>query len=430
MQAAVEPVAPKTAPPFDVAAAPAAEVNPLALVTLSPEKFVAEVYKPFKDRLSSAIDSVRAVDYDIKTTAGMAAAVKCRALFRDLRVEADKEREARKKPITKIGKLLESGFDGIEERIAPIEQMFDFDIQRETKRKADEKAERERIAAERIANIRGAIDSIRVQSAQAVGQTAAELRALLDQAANRVINETEFAEFTGEAQQALDAVGEELLAMYNTAREREEAAAEAARKLAEEQARIEAERAELARQRVEQAERERLAKIEADRVAAEQAAEGKRIADLFAAEQAALQAERDRIAAEQAQAAAELKAAQDKLATEQAAHEARLQLERDHAEALELKADIEFDLAAAAEVERQRLQSLATQHLTDNRPPLPESVTVRDALIDDDVTLEVTDEEIIKAAIDAVEELGLSTEQAIDQLAAIDFAKAREAVAA
>lgn len=79
---------------------------------------------------------------------------------------------------------------------------------------------------------------------------------------------------------------------------------------------------------------------------------------------------------------------------------------------------------AAAEL--RRLQGCANQHLADNLPR-PEYVTERDALIDAGVDLELEDDEIVNFV---AEEFGMSKADAIDRLARIDFAKARERLAA
>jgi hypothetical protein len=72
------------------------------------------------------------------------------------------------------------------------------------------------------------------------------------------------------------------------------------------------------------------------------------------------------------------------------------------------------------EAERKRLQDVV-DHL-----PRPESYSVRDELIDAGVVLELEDTEIIDMVAEAFD---LTKPEAIDRLARIDFAKARELAA-
>ena len=305
-----DPAAVEESPSTDLAAPITAEFNAPAIPTLAPEKYVAAVYQPFKDRLACAIDSVRAISYDITTGAGMKTAIACRAAFRDLRVEADKERKVRKAPILQIGKLLESGFDSIEERVTPLEEMFDADIKAEEDRKAAAK-ETARLAEEaRVAAIRAKIAAIQDIPACLVGATADALQAALSELARRDLLEEDYAEFLDEAQMVLDVSAETLVAMRNRAREREAAEAERVRLLAEEKARNEA-AAEA--NRVEAA---RLAQVAQEALEAQQerdrlAAEAQRQLD---AQAAAIEAARKQQEADAAAALAVARAAQERRA--------------------------------------------------------------------------------------------------------------------
>jgi hypothetical protein len=73
-------------------------------------------------------------------------------------------------------------------------------------------------------------------------------------------------------------------------------------------------------------------------------------------------------------------------------------------------------------VERARLQAAAKQYLADHLPR-PESFSERDALIDAGMTIDPTDEEIIGTIAATFD---LSRAEAIDRLARIDCAAARE----
>lgn len=203
---------------------------------------------------------------------------------------------------------------------------------------AAEKAEKERIEAERKATIMAKISDITSLPVKYASANSTILHGVLADLANIEIIEHTFQEFTDEAKTAVDTTAHALLTMRTAAQQREAEEAERQRlaELARQQA--EADRLELQRLREKQAEEDRVRAEEAARVERERAAERQAAA--------AAQAEADRIAA---QKLAEEKAAKEALERQlaemqakfQAAEEekrAAAQLERDHAEALEMNA--------------------------------------------------------------------------------------------
>lgn len=454
------------------------EVGALALITYDPEKYTAAVYQPFADRLTGAINSVRTIDYDIKTTAGMAAAVTARATFRDLRVEAENERKTRKAPIISIGKLLESGYNNLEARITPLEELFDGDIQEETKRKAEVKAEKDRIEGERAAAIRAKIAEISSLPAKHARATAAQLTDALRELAAREIMKEEFAEQTDDARAAVEAAAAELIALRDVA-----TASEAAAIVAEEARKAEVQRA------ADEAAAVAKQKVENERVANENAIAAKRLADQEAAQALVAKQLADKVAAN-------LKADQDALAEQvrlqrEAQEKNRMALSQieairhqaviaevgrspyvkggdaasylfvlaetrawviedeqfgvltasaqmvkdstivmleqglasciaaDHVEALTDNAQFDVD----REAERVRKQAMADQHLADKRNlPPPESCCARDARINEGFDETPTDGEILDVY---VENFGGTREQAIERLALFDAVAAR-----
>lgn len=402
-----------TATELAAVAATQSAVDAMAVVTLSPEKYAAEVYQPFKATLASAIDSVRAIDYDITTTAGMAVAVKARATFRDLRIAADKERKARKEPITKIGKLLESGFDQVEERIAPLEELFGADIKAEEERKETEKAAKIAVERARTEAIQSDIAAIREVPFGLDGAKSCVIKNAIDALEEIEATEARFAEFTDDAAKMIAATMDRLIALHTGAEVAEAAALAAEEARLAEVARIEQERATLAAQR---AENERIANehaITAKRLADQEAAQAlaaKVLADKAAAnlkaerdaQELAMRLEREAQAEAQRKANEELKAAQDKLAASQAAHEAAIakqradaQREADHAEAIEMDAAFNAAMARAAELkvgeyaaDMARCTEVAQAMLTNGRSLV--------GIIDTDIdSEEMTDEDII-----------------------------------
>jgi hypothetical protein len=353
------------------------------LMTIEPTEYVAQVFEPFAKRYADGVDAVRGVAYDIKTTAGMAVAVKFRALFRAIRTESENARKLRKAPILEIGRLLDSRKGELEAVSLPLETMFDDEIKAEEQRKDAEKQAKAAIEKARIDAINAKIDEMRRTPASFALKTAAELKAEADRLSETVISLDEFAEFTGEAMQARNKAVEQLRELQESAEEME------AR-----QARLAEERAQFAREREEAAERDRLAaaaraeeerkarearEAEEARLRAEREAHEAELRRQREAEEARLRAERE---AEESQLAAEraefqrqqaemaeqqrvLREATEKLARERREREeaaaAAAKVEADHGEALEENARIDAARAAAAEAARVDAQRQADE---------------------------------------------------------------------
>jgi hypothetical protein len=275
---------------------------PQQLMTIEPKVYVDLVFEPFVKRYADGVDAVREVAYDIKTTAGMAVAVKFRALFRAIRTESENARKLRKAPILEIGRLLDSRKGEIEAVSLPLETMFDEEIKAEEQRKDAEKQAKAAIEKARVDAIQAKIDEIRRAPAAFALKTAAELKAEADRLSETVISLDEFAEFTGEAMQARGHAVQQLRELQESAEEMEARKA----RLAEEQAALERQRAELAEQERQaaatRAEQEARDRAERERVEAQQReaneAEQRKLADQrreFEAQQAAQQAAADKL---------------------------------------------------------------------------------------------------------------------------------------
>lgn len=408
-------------------AAATTEVGALALITLKPEQYVAEVYQPFKNRLASAIDSVRNIDYDITTTKGMETAKAARRLIADIRIDADKERKARKAPITTIGKMLESHYDAVEARILPLEDLFDGDIKAEEQRKEEVKKEKERVEAARVQAIADRISAITKMATVTARMKAVDIAAVILGLEEIKIDDS-FAEFIPNARKAWDEAKDALEAAHKVAYDAE-AEAESKRLAAEEETRKAAkERAELAAQRAEQ-----------ERVANELAAERKRLADAAAAQEAAAAEQRRQAEANlRAEAEAhtrELTRQADERAREHAAAMKALEEQR---AALEAQQQAERDKQAAAQKaldDAARLESDHAEGLLMNEAfdveantPIPtmqhsierpqfaasEEISAMVDALDPAHDTEPTDEEIIALY---VEHFGGTPEQAIERLA-------------
>lgn len=304
------------------------ELSPVALAVMNPDKYVATVYQTFGTQLKAATEQHAATDYDVNTTAGLDMAKRRRAVFRTLRTDVEKARKERKAPILEIGKLLDSKAKELTAKIEPLEAAHDALIKAEETRKAEEKAERERIEAERIAALRKRVDDIRAIAARSTAKDSAEIAAEIDTLDQLLVTADEFGELAGEAMMAQTDTLATLRDLEQAAKARE---AEAAR--------LAAERLELERLRAEAAERERQ---DAQR-RAEEEAKAKAARE---AEEARLQAERDAHAAEMRRQTEAFEARQREAA--EAAQRAREAEEKRMAE-------------ARADIERQRQELAALQ---------------------------------------------------------------------
>lgn len=270
--------APET-PPFDVSVTVAdAQPAPLALATLNPVQYVAEVYQPFRakfDALKTEADAIESLDASTKE--GMATAIRLRAAFRDeVRLAATHAHKDRKAPILEIGRLLDAKKNEIIAAVEPYETRFDKAIKDEEERKAREKEERERKEAERVAAIRARIDAITALATVHANDGSAALLQAMEALGERTVTKEEFAELTDEAALAIEATGSALHTLYTGALAREQAEAERIRLAEEERQRI---AAEAERQRLEAARlAEERARIEQQQREAEQAAAALKLA--------------------------------------------------------------------------------------------------------------------------------------------------------
>ena len=189
------------------------------------------------------------VVYDCTTREGLDAAKAARAEVRAPRVEVEKIRKEAKAPLLALGRDLDAEAKRITDALMAIEGPIDTQIKIEENRREAERQEKIRVEAERVAEIRRRIDTIRGWPAQYAGKGSALLRQAIEQARHYVID-TSFAEFLDEASREMARAIELLETEHEGALQRE------------------AERAELDRLRAEQAERER---VEAERKAAEEA---------------------------------------------------------------------------------------------------------------------------------------------------------------
>ena len=255
----------------------------------------------------------KGVAYSVATTKGMAEAVAARAEIRAPRIKVEKVREAGKKPIIELGRSLDRRAKEITARLVAIEEPIDDQIKVEEKRKAAEKAERERIESERIAKHQAVIDGIKSIPLTVAGQSSTAIQAAIDLLSQKDCTGLE--EFVLFAENAKAEVIKALCGMCDAAlgREIKEAAEAEARKAEEE--RLAAERKALAEAQEALRKQQEEARIKRE---AEEAEMAKRKREQEAAELAAIlkreaeeTASREAIAAAQAKVEADRKALQE-----------------------------------------------------------------------------------------------------------------------
>jgi colicin import membrane protein len=228
------------------------------------------------------------VVFDCTTTKGDKEARAARLELTSLRTSLEKKRKEFKAPALEFGKKIDSEAARVTSEILAIENPIDEQIKADEKRRADEKAERERIEAERIKVIKDKIATIRGFVGKCQGISADRIANGIDMVSKISTSADEFAEFEGEAKTAQAETLQAMRELHAATKAREEEAerVETQRieneRIAEEQRiaseKLAAERAELERQQQAQAEALAAQQAEIDRRESELKAEQERIA--------------------------------------------------------------------------------------------------------------------------------------------------------
>lgn len=251
-------------------------------------------YSPTEAALAELRQQYQGVQFDVTTTKGDKAAREARQMLVKLRTGLEAKRKELKGPALDYAKRIDTEAKRIEAAIRELEEPIDAQIRAEEQRKAAEKAEKERLERQRVAEIKGRMDAIRNLPVDSTGDSAEQLAATLADLKALEITEADFAEFTEDATVARGYAIEQLERMHGHAVAREEEAARQA-----------AAAAELERQRREQEEREaqeRAAQQEAQRKLDAERAEFERQKAEFEAQQRAAAEEAQRKADAEAQA--------------------------------------------------------------------------------------------------------------------------------
>lgn len=215
--------------------------------------------------------------FDLTTTKGDKEARAARLELVTLRGMLEKRRKDLKKPALEFGQKIDAEAERITTEIKALENPIDAQIVADENRRAAEKAERERIEAERIAAHQTKLSAMRGCVARAQGLPSARIAKGIEQVEAIMLGVTAWEEFAAEAATAKQETLAAMRVMFDAAKARED-----------EDARVEAQRLE----------NERIAAE--NRAAAERLAEQQRALD---AQAAALKAEQDAIDARKAEEA-------------------------------------------------------------------------------------------------------------------------------
>lgn len=317
----------------------------IEIEVLDPEKPIA-AYNPIRAGIQAMREKYGKTVFSVATTKDMDATKAARAEVREVRYNVEKIRKTLKAPALAYSKRIDDEAKEYTEAILMIEAPIDELIKAEEHRKAEEKAERERIEAERRKAIDERIWGIGQFAISAGGLSSDKVAALLETLRAEEITLDDFGDRAGEAEIAKQQTLVRLQEMHTAAVTQE---AEAKR--------LAAEREKLDQQRREQEEREAQARAKAAAEEAERGAEIER-------QQAELKAQQDEIdrqrrEIEEAKAAA-AKAEQDRLdaiaAEEQVKRDAEVKAEQDKADAAAAAAQKKADEEAAEAARRERVQ--------------------------------------------------------------------------
>lgn len=232
------------------------------------------------NRTEAALAELRAdlagKTYDLTTTAGDKAARADRLRCVTLRTTLEKRRKELKAPALDFGRKIDAAAERINAAILALEAPIDSAIQADERRRAEEKAARERAEAERLQALRDTVDQMLgkwTARAMAPDMTAARIEAGIE-AFGRVSMPDELRDVAAHWDIARRGVAAELERLHAKAAQREEAARLEAQRLeneriaAEQRAEAERQAVELARQRQELEEKAAAVRAEAERLAA------------------------------------------------------------------------------------------------------------------------------------------------------------------
>lgn len=203
-----------------VAAAPSSAAGAGLTTPISIREAVLAQFREAEPTIQALADKYRDVAYAVATPKGMKEAVAARADLRDNGRLLLTRTETRIKG--EVNDLKRTMADEVERLVAivkPIEEHVDGQIKAEEKRKADEKAAREKAEADRVAQHRQNLEKLRAYADQAYGQPVEAIERAIAALEDLQFGE-EWEEFAGAAALTRDSTVAALRALAQTERTR------------------------------------------------------------------------------------------------------------------------------------------------------------------------------------------------------------------
>ena len=203
-----------------VAAAPTPGTGAVLTTPISIREAVLAQFREAEPAMQALADKYRDVAYAVATPKGMREAVAARADLRDNGRLLLTRTETRIKG--EVNDLKRTMADEVERLVAivkPIEEHVDGQIKAEEKRKADEKAAREKAEADRVAQHRQNLEKLRAYADQAYGQPVEAIERAIAALEDLQFGE-EWEEFAGAAALTRDSTVAALRALAQTERTR------------------------------------------------------------------------------------------------------------------------------------------------------------------------------------------------------------------
>lgn len=311
--------------------------------------------------------------YDVTTTAGMTTAKQDRRELVTLRTSLEAKRKEIKAPALAHCKLIDEEAKRITAELLTLETPIDEQIKAEERRKAEEKAERDRLAAEAQKLLDDKIAAIGQLPLKVIGKDSTEIQVFL-----AALEAKEFGgEFTGDtlvrAQAAKQSAVDTIRQALTDTKEAEEKAAQAERERLEREAREAKEReakriedekrkAEFERQQAELAEQKRIQDIENDRIRKEQEERDRQIAKERAEAQAEIDRQNAELRRQQEEMQAKIDAENAKIEAERQAHEAKMKAEQEELDRKRREEESEKMRIVAAKAAEEEAARVAAEH--------------------------------------------------------------------
>lgn len=311
--------------------------------------------------------------YEVTTTAGMATAKQDRRELVTLRTSLEAKRKEIKAPALVRCKLIDEEAKRITGELLALEIPIDEQIKAEERRKAEEKAERDRLAAEAQKLLDDKIAAIGQLPLKVIGKDSTEIQVFL-----AALEAKEFGgEFTGEtlvrAQAAKQSAVDTIRQALADTKEAEEKAAQAEAERVEREAREAEEReakriedakrkAEFERQQAELAEQKRIQDLENDRIRKEQEERDRQLAKERAEAQAEIDRQNAELRRQQEEMQAKIDAENAKIEAERQAHEVKMKAEQEEMDRKRREEEAEKMRIAAAKAAEEEAARVAAEH--------------------------------------------------------------------